>query len=191
MDIQPSQSLNVMLKSAKQSQNDFLQEWITRRDTFLQLLLELEGRSDDGLCSQCRTSDGLFHCSDCIGDLVHCHNCFMERHRLLPFHRIQMWNDAYFARTTLHDQGYILHLGHHGEMCSDAEDPWFDVEGNIAGMDNVDLLQDGMGGGTKDVLVDGVVNIVHTTGVFKHKVQWCQCQSAPDKAVQLFPASHL
>ncbi|KAF8463729.1 hypothetical protein DFH94DRAFT_796350 [Russula ochroleuca] len=41
-----------------------------------------------------------------------------------------------------------------------------------------------------------MVNTVHTTGVFKHKVRWCQCQSAPKKTVQLFqpqlfPASHL
>jgi hypothetical protein len=120
----------------------------------------------------------------------------MEHHKLLPFHRIQKWNGKYFAKTTLHDQGYVLHLGHHGGMCPDTEDPWLDVEETLPGMDNVDLLQDGIEEQTKNVLEDGLVNIVHTTGVFKHKVRWCQCQSAPDKTVQLFelrlfPASHL
>jgi hypothetical protein len=120
----------------------------------------------------------------------------MEHHKLLPFHRIQKWNGTYFDKTTLHDQGYILHLGHHGGICPDMEDPWLDIEGNLPGADNVDLFQDGMAGQTKDVLEDGMVNTVHTTGVFKHKVRWCQCQSAPKKTVQLFqlqlfPASHL
>jgi hypothetical protein len=58
-----------MLNSAEQSQNDFLQEWISKRETFLQLLLQLEGRSDNGLCRQCGDGDGLFRCIDCIGDL--------------------------------------------------------------------------------------------------------------------------
>src|ERR1019366_3342241 len=185
-----------MLKSAKQSQNDFLREWVPKRESFLQLLLQLEGQSNDGLCSQCGASDGHFRCSDCIGNLVHCHDCFMEHHKLLPFHRIQMWNGTYFARTTLHDQGHILHLGHHGGMCPDTEDPWLDIQENLPNADNVDLFQDSMGGRTKDVLEDGIINIVHTTGVFKHKVRWCQCPSAPDKTVQLFhmqlfPASHM
>ena len=94
----------------------------------------------------------------------------MEHHKLLPFHRIQKWNGTYFAKTTLHDQGYILHLGHHGGMCPDTKDPWLDVEKALPGMDNVDLLQDGIEEQTKNILKDGLVNIVHTTGVFKHKV---------------------
>ncbi|KAH9983732.1 hypothetical protein BJV77DRAFT_966605 [Russula vinacea] len=130
------------------SQNDFLWEWVPKRESFLQLLLELEDKWNDGL--------------------------------------IQKWNGKYFAKTTLHDQGYILHLDHHGGMCPDTEDPWLDVEETLPGMDNVDLLQDGIEEQTKNVLEDGLVNIVHTTGVFKHKVRWCQCQSAPDKTVQLF-----
>ena len=183
-------------KIYKQSQNDFLREWITKRESFLQHLLELEGRSDDGLCSRCRANDGHFRCSDCIGDLVHCHECFMECHKLLPFHRIQKWNGFYFSKTILHDQGYILHLGHHGGMCLETEDPWLDVEKDITETNNVDLLQDGMDEKAKNTLENGVVNIVHTTGVFKHKVRWCQCPSAPDKTVQLFqmrlfPASHI
>ena len=179
----------------KQSQNDFLREWVTKRKSFLQLLLELEGRSDDGCCSQCRGSDGHFRCSDCIGNLVHCHRCMMNSHTLLPFHRIQIWNGRYFDHTTLKDHGYILYLGHHGGMCPDTGDPWLD-EGNLPGTDNVDVLQESIDGNTKGILDDRVFNIVHTTGVFKHKVRWCRCQDAPDKTVQLFqmrlfPASHL
>jgi hypothetical protein len=184
-----------MLKLIEQSQNDFLREWVNKRETFLQLLLELEARSNDGLCGQCKASGGHFRCSDCIGDLANCHNCFMDHHKRLPFHRIQMWNGTHFSRTTLHDQGYILHLGHSGEMCPGTEDPWLDIDESLPDTDTVDLLQDNVDGKPRDVLEDGKINIVHTTGVFKHKVRWCQCPNAPDKTVQLFqmrlfPASH-
>jgi hypothetical protein len=81
-------------------------------------------------------------------------------------------------------------------MCPGTEDPWLDIEESVLGIDNVDLLHDTIGGKPKDILEDGMVNIVHTTGVFKHKVRWCQCPNASDKAVQLFqmqlfPASHV
>ena len=180
----------------QQSQNDFLREWITKRESFLQLLLELEGRSDDGLCCQCGASDRHFHCLDCIGNLAHCHGCFMKLHKLLPFHRIQKRTGTYFSKTTLLNQGYILYLGHHREMCPETNDPWLDTEEYLPGTDNVDLLEDTMEEKTGDLLENSNINMVHTTGVFKHKVQWCQCPSAPDKTVQLFqmrlfPASHV
>ena len=120
----------------------------------------------------------------------------MKHHNLLPFHRIKMWNGKYFTKTTLHDQGYILHLGHHGGMCPGTEDPWLDIDGDIHITEDADLFQDGLDGKPKDIMEDGVVHMVHTTGVFKHKVRWCRCPGAPEKAVQLFqmrlfPASHL
>ena len=60
----------------------------------------------------------------------------------------------------------------------------------------IDLLQDEMNRHPKDIMEDGLVNMVHTTGIFKHKVWWCQCPGASEKTVQffqmqLFPASHL
>ena len=167
-----------------------------KRESFLQLLLEMEGQSGDGLCNQCGSRDGRFRCSDCIGDMVHCRNCLMDHHKLLPFHRIKMWNGKYFKKTTLHDQGFIIHLGHHGKMCSDTEDLWMDIFEDMPMAEDIDLLQDEKDGKVNTVKDDSVVNIVHTTGVFKHKVRWCRCLDAPEKTVQLFqmqlfPASHL
>jgi hypothetical protein len=122
----------------------------------------------------------------------------MDSHKLLPFHRIKMWNGTYFMKTTLHDQGFIIHLGHHGQMCSDTEDLWTDMleDAPVAEEIDIDLFQDSGDGKVNSVIDDSVVNIVHTTGVFKHKVRWCQCKDAPEKTVQLFqmqlfPASHL
>jgi hypothetical protein len=107
-----------------------------------------------------------------------------------------MWNGKYFTKTTLHDQGYILHLGHQGGMCPDVQDTWMDIPGDKHIREDIELFQDCVDGKPKDIVEDGLVNMVHTTGVFKHKVRWCQCQEAPEKTVQLFqmqlfPASHL
>ena len=159
----------------------------------MQLLLDLEGQSGGGLCGQCKASCGHFRCSDCIGDLQLCHHCFMAHHKSLPFHRIQKWNGTHFAQTTLHDQGYVLHLGHHGEICPEAEDPWLDVEGSMPPTDISDIFQDD---GNGRIFEDSTINIVHTTGVFSHKVRWCRCPNASEKTVQLFqmrlfPASHI
>jgi hypothetical protein len=102
----------------------------------------------------------------------------MERHKLLPFHKIKMWNGKYFTKTTLHDQGYILHLEHQGGMCPNVQDTWMDIPGDKHIREDMELFQDCVDGKPKDIVEDGLVNMVHTTGVFKHKVRWCQCQEA-------------
>ena len=120
----------------------------------------------------------------------------LELHKLLPFHRIQMWNGKYFKKTTLEKQGYILHLGHQGGICPETDDGWFDIANNISTREDVDPSKDALGPKPQDIVGDGAINIVHTTGVFKHKVRWCRCRNAPEKIVQLFQmslfsASHL
>jgi hypothetical protein len=71
-------------------------------------------------------------------------------------------------------------------LCLATEDFWLDVEEDLPVADNVDLLQDGASG---KVLEDATINVVHTTGVFRHKVCWCQCPQLFQ--IQLFPASHV
>ena len=97
-----------------------------------------------------------------------------------------MWNGKYFCKMTLHEQGYILHLGHHGGLCPATMKAWTDEQGHSAVSKGKTLFQSALGGKCDDILEYGVLNIVHTTGVFQHRVRWCQCQDAPERAVQLF-----
>jgi CxC2 like cysteine cluster associated with KDZ transposases len=119
-----------------------------------------------------------------------------------------MWNGKYYSKTTLYDQGYILHLGHQGRTCPVQEKPceWVDVERDTPDSEDIDVSEDPEGEKPEDIREDGeskgtrkhgkprdisknvtvTVNIVHTTGVFKHKIRWCHCQSAAKKPVQLF-----
>jgi CxC2 like cysteine cluster associated with KDZ transposases len=181
-----------------QSQNDFMREWLTKRQSFLHLLLQQESPPIGGICDSCGVNNGTFRCSDCFGNLAVCRNCLMDHHKLLPFHRIRKWNGKYFAPTTLFNQGYILHLGHRGMVCPSNpvnDDVWEDIDEGSIGFGGVGLLDDEIHAHTGETLGEGVVDIVHTVGVFRHNVRWCGCQGSPEKGVQLFqmqlfPASH-
>jgi hypothetical protein len=191
-------SCNCYLLPVLQGQNDFLREWLPKRESFLQLLLMLEIRPGNGKCDDCTINDSEFRCSDCMGDLVHCHKCVLQQHRHLPFHRIERWNGKFFARTTLFKQGYVLHLGHRGQPCPATllfNDEWMDVDEGRQDVDGAYIFEDETRGVNEGNLQDGVVDIIHTTGVFRNNIRWCQCQEAPAKDVQLFqmqlfPASH-
>ncbi|KAJ7077653.1 hypothetical protein B0H15DRAFT_924930 [Mycena belliarum] len=52
-------------------------------------------------------------CRDCFsgGELL-CSDCVVERHKQLPFHRIQEWNGKHFKKRSLKDLGLRIQLGH-------------------------------------------------------------------------------
>ena len=62
------------------------------RDEFLAEMLRLEGRGDGQLqgCMSCSSADGLYRCEDCLGGILKCHSCCLQRHRYLPLHIIQV-----------------------------------------------------------------------------------------------------
>lgn len=163
--------------------SNILREWVPKCESFLQLLLQLEAPPYDLSCHHCKLEkrNVLFWCSNCIGDWACCHACLLVHHSLLPFHRIKMWNGKHFAKTMLQDQGHMLHLGHLGGICPETNDAWVDIATDGPIPEDADPPQDILGSNQKDVVEDNVVNIVHTTGIFKHKVRWCQCPNAPHK----------
>jgi hypothetical protein len=122
----------------------------------------------------------------------------MEQHQDLPFHRIEKWNGKFFSKTTLFKHGYVLHLGHRGQKCPSIfalDDEWVDTDDGRQDVHGVDLLHDETLDSNMGGLQDGVVDVVHTTGVFRNRIRWCQCEGEPAKDVQLFqmqlfPASH-
>ena len=82
------------------------------------------------MCAACQVTLGIIHCSDCFGTPVWCCGCALEVHSALPFHRIQLWNGKCFLKTSLFEQGFMIHLGHDGHPCSahpTASSPWVDV----------------------------------------------------------------
>jgi len=157
---------------------------------------------------RCGIKDNLIQCIDCFSTNIFCRTCCLDAHRSLPFHRINRWNGKFFTRSSLHAQGYIIHLGHSGNPCprnanvahEGGKDDFVEAMG-ISGED-VDVQkekdrdpEDGWFH-LEEVMTERVVVIVHTTGVFQHHVRWCSCPGHAKEEIQLlclrlFPASNL
>src|SRR6266481_4860918 len=97
------------------AQNSFLKEWLDLCPQYLWELLEREANGMGVQCTGCSVHPGILHCTDCFSNLVWCQGCSVSSHRSLPFHRIQIWNGKCFVRSSLFKQGFVMHLGHHGE----------------------------------------------------------------------------
>ncbi|EIN11489.1 hypothetical protein PUNSTDRAFT_63190 [Punctularia strigosozonata HHB-11173 SS5] len=66
----------------------------------------------------CGNASPLIRCRDCIDcSTVECNECCLQRHKRLPFHRIERWNGRYFEDYSLNSLGYALHLCRFGDVC--------------------------------------------------------------------------
>ena len=101
----------------KDFQTPMMEQWLEHRSTYLNVLLENEGRSASQACSHCSGDVAYIRCSDCIGGNTFCIPCCLQYHRRSPFHRLLQWNGKHYAPTTLYALGFILCLGHDGNPC--------------------------------------------------------------------------
>jgi hypothetical protein len=83
-------------KQRKRTTGAVMEEWLPYRDTYLQEMLRHDGR--EGLqvtfCADCDNS-GDFSCYDCAYRMHYCKDCLLNRHRLMPLHRIKVLNLSY------------------------------------------------------------------------------------------------
>ncbi|KAF8132456.1 hypothetical protein EV363DRAFT_1163307 [Boletus edulis] len=89
--------------------------WLDDRELFLQELIRLEGRGDQGLdgeCGACKSATACYRCSDCFGGVMYCKWCIIQQHAASPLHRVKEWNGQYFKRTSLKAIGLRIQLGH-------------------------------------------------------------------------------
>ncbi|KAJ3529892.1 hypothetical protein NMY22_g8804 [Coprinellus aureogranulatus] len=99
-----------------------LHEWTKEVDSYLQVIITLEGRgrSPPELCqgrSGCQ-GPALYRCLNCHNLGLLCGECMRESHLQLPLHRIERWNGNHFERTLLRTLGLRIQLGHPpGETC--------------------------------------------------------------------------
>jgi hypothetical protein len=145
----------------KQSQNDFLSEWIPYRTTYLSILLDSEAPKHlQDKCTICLQAYSEIRCLSCIGHSGWCSTCAVKAHQSLPFHRLQRWNGQFYEAISLLNLGFILNLGHNGDVC-----PL-----------NTDESEHG-----------DQITIVDSAGIFVHLVKWCRCNGASnqDKHLQL------
>ncbi len=111
-------------------------------------------------CTLCLQAYSEIRCLSCIGHCRWCRTCAVKAHLSLSFHRLQRWNGQFYEAISLADLGFILNLGHNGDVCP--------------------LNTDKGGCGDKITMVD-------SAGIFVHLVKWCKCNgaSSQDKHLQL------
>ncbi|KAG1736656.1 uncharacterized protein EDB91DRAFT_1249957 [Suillus paluster] len=92
--------------------------WIPERQVFLDETLHLKGRGNAGDLCYCGLPAPVFRCCDCFGMRMLCNQCVLHSHMSNPLHRIDMWSNSYFQRTSLKQIGLRMQLGHNpGEIC--------------------------------------------------------------------------
>jgi hypothetical protein len=190
-----SQRINFSIFGTLQSQNDFMREWLDYKSQFLFEIVAREAPSSPIFCATCQGEEGPFYrCKDCLMGTMLCRKCCVSDHARLPFHTIQKWNGDWFERTTLHDIGYILKIGHLGEGCPNfrkerlQEMEW--DKGRKEGGEGSPNLNES----STAPVTPCNFTVVDIGGVYTHTVEWCICQGAPARWLQLlrmglYPAS--
>ncbi|KAF7972080.1 hypothetical protein HWV62_19161 [Athelia sp. TMB] len=82
----------------------------------------------------------------------------VDKHKLLPLHRILEWSGSHFAKSSLYALGLRVYLGHNGEPCTKAYD-----------------------------IIDGFT-VVDSTGIHTVKLVFCGCAGHPPSNIQLLRA---
>lgn len=153
------------------------------RQLYLEELLRHEGRGDfarDADCPDClsrgskKPGPALFRCTDCFLPDLTCSGCLIRRHRLNPFHNVEViiylfichrrsdfsllsqeWHGSFFKRTTLKDVGLVIHLNHASMKCP------------------------------TPAPCDERLRVIHTTGVHEVTFSYCACNREIPRDVQL------
>ena len=186
------------LDKCLQTQNEFLREYLSRRNGILIELLRHESLPSKNSCSNCQQSPGTHRCQDCFNSNLWCGTCCVSAHRNLPFHRIRMWNGRFFERSDLLTNRLTLDLHHYPDDClSNTEAQMMfdlDLSDEADEFEDGDLPSEPSGSATHSGSRSNII-IVSSTGIFKRTVRWCHCAKSPDQFVELllraklFPAS--
>ncbi|KAJ3516504.1 hypothetical protein NMY22_g14191 [Coprinellus aureogranulatus] len=114
-----------------------LQDWTKEIDTYLRIIITLEGRGRNPpsqcqgrystACSSSDNNPPTYRCLGCDNGGLMCSECMRVSHKEHPFHRIQKWNGEFFERSSLKEIGVRIQLGHPpGEECCIPEKAWND-----------------------------------------------------------------
>lgn len=192
-------------------QSDFIRDFIPHIPEYLDVLLEMYKPPSSDKCQGCQALKPLHLCEDCFIVSYRCATCLVESHKSHPFHRIQAYADNTYRGASLFELGLVLSLGHGGHPCPNShgeftpddlfgphsansqrdkaeEESWEDLDPDH----DTQLHRDTSS--TSPAALDRIVTLVDRTGVHKHAVRFCRCETAETEDMQLlrsklFPAS--
>jgi hypothetical protein len=85
-------------------------------------MLQNEAPPEGDKCMACKVRQCNWRCLECIGGAYECSGCFRDRHKSLPFHRVENWTGTHFKQAWLCQVGVEIHLGHRGFPCPGRSD---------------------------------------------------------------------
>jgi hypothetical protein len=115
---------------------------------------------------------------------------------MAPFHRIQMWNGAFFEWWDILMHELTSELHHYPNNC-----PFFQPNAELQMIfedisDDSDEFMDGyqpsdFSGPSTHHGSQSTLTMVSSTGIFRHSICWCHCTKLPDQYVQLLLCAKL
>lgn len=126
----------------------------------------------------------LYRCLSCHGDPELCQQCLREMHAVHPFHHVKKWNGHFFQKITLNEEGILLFLGHSGSPC-----PALHWSGGHFHSD-ADREHAIFSGQSRGIIEYDTLTAIDVTGAYKAKFVFCECDSAPEKWMQLLDMSY-
>lgn len=189
-----------LFNSIQQTQNDYLRQYLEKRQELLIEVLRHESPPVNRTCIMCHSAPGMYRCRDCFRPDLLCDGCCVSVHITSPFHRIQRFNGDYFERSDLDDIGLVLELCEHTDNCGGMPQSLGDMsasEGNISDGDADDSDNNELPTyytSEQNRSPRSNIIVVSSTGIYKRSVTWCRCANSPERYVQLlraklFPAS--
>jgi hypothetical protein len=112
-----------------QGQSEFMQDWLSVANDYLELLVQHEGYFRDCLCQNEYGRKGNWRCLDCFRKPLSCTECCHSDHYQYPFHCVKVWCGQYFTPSLLSVVEVVLHLGHGGhglDVIHPQYDTWVD-----------------------------------------------------------------
>ena len=100
-----------------QTQSDYPQQYVNRKDEFLEALLSRETMPENSsICQHCdRDFFAVWRCKDCVLATPMCRSCLQVSHRENLFHQIERWNGGFFQPAELSEVGTYLLIKHHSD----------------------------------------------------------------------------
>ncbi|KIK75816.1 hypothetical protein PAXRUDRAFT_171603, partial [Paxillus rubicundulus Ve08.2h10] len=177
------------------TQNDYLCQWVERRNKYLDALLAMEAPPNPQKCSIC-DGDRIYRCLGCFSQPLFCMQCCQKQHYMLPFHQIKQWTGTFFEDSSLCLAGMVLHRGHHGQPCPSGVPEGMDQHSNRVPfpVDDTEWCMDELDdvppflrvpqGGNHLTLVD-------VTSVHLLQVRYCVCPTSQQFHMQLLESGLL
>jgi hypothetical protein len=95
-----------------------MQEWLERKEEFLDAILQRETPANNArTCNNCTHRDASWRCLDCNCLPMYCNECIQKTHQILPLHRVEYWDGDHYTPAWLAQAGVKLFTGHFGHPC--------------------------------------------------------------------------